>query len=103
MAEKKDNSTLTASKTDQELKEPDLYTVLLHNDHYSTMEFVVMILEQVFRKNNEDAVRIMMDVHKKGTGRVGLYTRDIAETKVEQVRQMAKSEGFPLKCSLERV
>jgi ATP-dependent Clp protease adaptor protein ClpS len=80
---------------------PPMYLVLLHNDHYTTMEFVIEVLVQVFHKSASAATKIMLDVHRKGIGRVGVYTYDIAATKVAQVRQMAKSAEFPLKCTIE--
>ena len=83
------------------LDEPRMYRVLLHNDHYTTMEFVVEILMKVFHKQAAEATRIMLDVHKKGQGVCGVYTYDIAITKVSKVHQMAKQKGFPLKCSYE--
>jgi ATP-dependent Clp protease adaptor protein ClpS len=89
--------------THTELKEPDMYRVILHNDHYTTMDFVVEVLVKVFHKSIMDATRIMLDVHKKGKGIVGNYTYDIAVTKVGQVRQMAKDREFPLKCTIESV
>jgi ATP-dependent Clp protease adaptor protein ClpS len=87
---------------EEELKEPDMYNVVLHNDHYTTMEFVVEVIMKVFHKEFIEASKIMLDVHKKGKGIIGVYTYDIASTKVSQVRQMAKSRGFPLKCTMEK-
>nr|WP_321466325.1 ATP-dependent Clp protease adapter ClpS [uncultured Desulfobulbus sp.] len=84
------------------LQEPPQYKVLLHNDDYTTMDFVVMILQTVFHKNTEEATRIMLNVHHKGIGIAGVYTREIAETKVATVHQMAKQHQFPLRCSLEK-
>jgi len=86
----------------QEVQEPSLYKVLLHNDDYTSMEFVVMILETIFHKTTPEATRIMMDVHRQGIGVAGIYTRDIAETKMHQVIDQARHNDFPLKCSLER-
>jgi len=86
---------------DQELKEPSMYRVVLHNDDYTTKEFVVEVLRAVFHKPAVEATKIMMDVHKKGRGVVGVYTWDIAQTKVAQVHQLAKEREFPLKCSVE--
>ena len=88
---------------DEELKEPEMYRVILHNDHYTTMEFVIEVLVKIFHKELMEATRIMLDVHNKGKGLVGVYTFDIATTKVDQVRQMAKAREFPLKCSIEKV
>nr|WP_320011456.1 ATP-dependent Clp protease adapter ClpS [uncultured Desulfobulbus sp.] len=84
------------------VQEPPLYKVLLHNDDYTTMDFVVMILQTVFQKNTEEATQIMLNVHHQGIGIAGVYTREIAETKVETVHQMAKQHQFPLRCSLEK-
>jgi ATP-dependent Clp protease adaptor protein ClpS len=86
---------------EKETKEPDMYKVVLHNDDYTTKEFVVEVLQTVFHKQAIEATKIMMDVHKRGKGVVGVYTWDIAQTKVVQVRQMAKAREFPLKCTVE--
>lgn len=83
-------------------KEPSKYRVILHNDHYTTMEFVVEILISIFQKDKVEASKIMMDVHNKGCGIVGLYTYDIARTKVDMVRMKAKAAEFPLKCTYEK-
>jgi len=89
--------------TDREtLQEPPLYKVLLHNDDYTTMDFVVMILQTVFHKSTDEATRIMLNVHHQGVGVAGIYTREIGETKVEIVHRMAKRNQFPLRCSLEQ-
>jgi len=92
-----------ASKIDDKIKEPEQFKVILLNDHYTTMEFVVEILMAIFHKSIEDASRIMLDVHKKGKGLVGVYTWDIAITKTEQVHTAAKENNFPLKCIVEKV
>lgn len=84
-----------------ELDEPGMFLVILHNDDYTTMEFVVYILERVFHKSETDANRIMLEVHQKGRGVCGIYPFEVAETKVSQVEKMAQREGFPLKCTLE--
>ena len=88
-------------KTRPRAKEPKKYQVVLHNDNYTTMEFVVEVLKGVFHKSPVEAHVIMMNVHKKGRGVVGLYPYDIAATKVEQTRQMARRNGHPLKCTME--
>lgn len=89
--------------TDREsVQEPPLYKVLLHNDDYTTMDFVVMILQTIFNKNTDEATRVMLNVHHQGVGIAGVYTREIAETKVALVHRIAKRNQFPLKCSLER-
>jgi ATP-dependent Clp protease adaptor protein ClpS len=85
------------------IQEPKLYRVILHNDHYTTMDFVVKVIVTVFHKPAADATRIMLDVHKKGRGVVGVYTYDIAATKVSQVHEMARQSEFPLRASCEEV
>ncbi|MDR2965124.1 MAG: ATP-dependent Clp protease adaptor ClpS [Treponema sp.] len=90
-----------ASKTTEKYKEPEQFKVILLNDNYTTMEFVVDVLMVVFHKNLEDAYQIMLDVHKKGRGIVGVYTWDIAVTKMEQVHAAAESNDYPLKCVVE--
>jgi ATP-dependent Clp protease adaptor protein ClpS len=88
-------------EVEKELKEPDMYKVVLHNDDYTTKEFVVEVLQIVFHKPAIEATKIMMDVHKKGRGVVGVYTWDIAQTKVAQVHQLAREREYPLKCTVE--
>lgn len=88
-------------RTRDELKEPTLYRVILHNDHYTTMDFVVSVLETVFAKSPAEAFRIMMKVHTEGRGLCGLYPYEIAETKVATVHDLAKQQGFPLRASME--
>ena len=85
------------------LEEPRIYQVVLHNDHYTTMDFVVNVLMKIFQRPAAEATKIMLDVHKKGAGICGIYTYDIAVTKVSQVHRMAKHHGFPLKCSYAEV
>jgi len=89
-------------QVDEGLKEPDMYRVLLLNDDYTTQDFVIEVLVKIFHKQPVDATRIMLDVHKKGRGMVGLYPFDIANTKVNQVRNLAKQREYPLKCVMER-
>jgi ATP-dependent Clp protease adaptor protein ClpS len=86
-----------------EVKEPPMFKVLLHNDDYTTMDFVIMILETVFHKKAEDAAKIMLNVHQKGIGVAGVYTRDMAETKVALVHDLARQHEYPLKCSFEQM
>lgn len=88
---------------DVELREPKHCRVLLHNDDYTTMDFVVEILCSVFRKSQDDAVTIMLAVHEKGRGDCGVYPAEVAETKVAVVHGRARAAGFPLRCSLEDV
>lgn len=93
--------TLTANR--EELQEPPLYKVILHNDDYTTMDFVIMVLETVFGRDNKEATRIMLNIHQQGQGIAGIFTREIGETKVAAVHRLARKNQFPLKCSLEKV
>ena len=88
--------------TDVEVKEPPMYKVLLLNDDYTTMEFVVEVLRYVFYKPLEEATRIMLNVHRNGVGLCGVYPYEIAETKVNTVDALARERGYPLKCTMER-
>jgi ATP-dependent Clp protease adaptor protein ClpS len=85
------------------LKEPGHYAVILHNDDYTTMEFVTEVLQRYFHKTGDEAVQIMLQVHQQGKGVAGIYTYQIAETKVAQVHAYAESKSFPLKCSMQGV
>lgn len=82
-------------------EEPNYYKVLLHNDDYTPMEFVVFVLKKFFSKSEPDANKIMLDVHQKGIGLAGVYSFEVAETKVYQVNQFSKTNNYPLKTSLE--
>jgi ATP-dependent Clp protease adaptor protein ClpS len=90
-----------SEKTGTQRESPPLFKVLMHNDDYTTMEFVVQILESVFHKSSTEANRIMINIHVRGVGYCGTYPFEIAETKVVKVHGLARAEGFPLKCSLE--
>jgi ATP-dependent Clp protease adaptor protein ClpS len=90
------------SETRDEVREPPMYRVLLHNDDYTTMEFVVEILMYVFNKSPEAAATIMMNVHRKGVGECGVFPHEIAETKVDTVHNLARESGYPLRCSMEQ-
>ncbi|ACL03783.1 ATP-dependent Clp protease adapter ClpS [Desulfatibacillum aliphaticivorans] len=85
----------------QKTERPRMFKVLLHNDDYTTMEFVVGVLQRVFNKSVPEATRIMLNVHNRGVGVAGVYTAEVAETKIETVHSMAQADGFPLKCSME--
>ena len=89
------------TETKKKLKKPSLYKVLLHNDDYTTKEFVVEILQYVFYKEQTEAVQIMLHVHKKGLGVAGVYTCEVAETKVALVESLARQHEYPLKCTME--
>ncbi len=87
--------------TEKKLKQPPLYKVLLHNDDYTTMEFVVQVLQSVFHRSHAEATQIMLHVHKNGLGVAGVYTHEIAETKVAIVDAMARQHEYPLRCTME--
>lgn len=89
-------------REDEEIQEPEEFRVILLNDDYTTMEFVVAVIMTVFHKGLAEATRIMLDVHKKGRGVVGIYPFDIAATKVDQVHTLARDNGYPLKCTMEK-
>jgi ATP-dependent Clp protease adaptor protein ClpS len=94
-----DEAVITESET--RLKKPPLYKVLIHNDDYTTMEFVVFVLQTVFQHDEAEAVAIMLQVHMQGVGVAGIYTYEIAETKVAQVETLAREREFPLLCTVE--
>lgn len=86
----------------EKLKEPSMFRVLLINDDYTPMDFVVDILTNVFNKTTDAAINVMMSVHKKGRGICGIYTYEIAETKVETVHSLAEENGYPLRSTMEK-
>lgn len=88
-------------KSDSRVKKPRMYRVMIHNDHYTTMDFVVEVLSKVFQMPAAKATQVMLDVHKKGAGTCGVYTLDIAASKVSRVHEMARAREFPLKSSYE--
>jgi ATP-dependent Clp protease adaptor protein ClpS len=90
-----------ATESRERLKKPPLFRVLLHNDDFTTMEFVVEVLKKVFGKTDGEAFRVMWAVHTQGVGCAGVYTYEIAEMKVEKVTQMAREQEFPLLCTVE--
>ena len=89
-------------ETQPQTKKPALYKVLLLNDDYTPMEFVVFVLEQFFQKGKEDAVRLMLQVHQNGMGICGIFTFEVAESKVKQVMDCAKENEHPLQCAMEK-
>ena len=97
----RDEAVLTESET--RVKKPPLYKVLLHNDDYTSMEFVVSILCGIFHKTAEEATAIMLAVHQRGVGQCGVYTLEIAEAKVRRVHNTARAAGYPLKCTMEKI
>lgn len=94
-----ENGIATASK--QEIKRPRRYLVIMHNDDYTTMEFVLLVLEKFFNHHPDQAYRIMLDVHHKGHAACGIFTYEVAESKVAKVIKYARDNGHPLKCTLE--
>ena len=97
-----DAGTGIVTKTRTKTKKPDLYKVLLLNDDYTPMEFVVYVLGKFFNKGHEDAMSIMLHVHHKGVGICGVYTYEVAETKVAQVTNFAQQNQHPLQCTMEK-
>jgi len=94
-----DEAVITESET--RLKKPPLYQVLLHNDDFTTMEFVVYVLQTIFQRSETDAVNIMLQVHLEGIGVAGVYTYEIAEMKVAKVARLAQTHEYPLLCTIE--
>ncbi len=94
-----DDAVETESR--QKLKKPPLYKVLLHNDNYTTMEFVIWVLQSIFHHNEAEAFRIMLQVHVQGIGIAGIYTFEVAEMKVSQVTSAAREYEYPLLCTMD--
>ena len=107
MAEHEDNwegqegDGQVAFETEEKVQQPKLYKVLLHNDDYTTMEFVVLVFRSVFHMDESGAVQVMLHVHRKGVGVAGVYSYEIAETKVHKVTELARNNDYPLRCSME--
>ncbi len=97
-----DRQTGVVVKSKPKTKKPSMYKVLLLNDDYTPMEFVVHVLERFFSKSREEATRIMLHVHRRGVGICGVYTYEVAETKVTQVIDFARRNEHPLQCTLEK-
>jgi ATP-dependent Clp protease adaptor protein ClpS len=89
------------TETRTRTKQPRLWKVLLHNDDYTTMEFVVFVLQYVFRMSEDEAVRVMLKVHNEGVGIAGTFTYEIAEAKAAKVARLAREREYPLKCTVE--
>lgn len=96
-----ESDTAVDTRTEKKVARPRMWKVLLHNDHYTTREFVVMVLVDVFNKSETDAVQIMMHVHHRGVGVAGVYTHDVAQTKIDKVHRLARAYEYPLKLSME--
>ena len=105
MAEKvhpaREGGVVTETRTEKKLKKPPLFRVLLHNDHYTTREFVVDVLRGVFHHSETEAIRIMLHVHHNGIGVAGIYPFEVAETKIRTVEALAREREFPLRLSME--
>ena len=97
-----DNEIGVVTKTRPRTKQPSLWRVLMLNDDYTPMEFVILVLERFFKKSSEEATQIMMHVHQKGVGVCGVFTYEVAETKVQQVMDLARQHQHPLQCTLEK-
>jgi ATP-dependent Clp protease adaptor protein ClpS len=96
-----EGGVVTEEQTERKLTRPRLYKVILHNDDFTTMEFVVALLMHVFHHSESDAQGIMLHIHQHGIGIAGVFTYEIAETKVAQVRELAEKAEFPLLCTME--
>ncbi|KAF0139760.1 MAG: ATP-dependent Clp protease adaptor protein ClpS [Rhodospirillaceae bacterium] len=97
-----DTNTSVAIKNRPKSRKPAMYKVLMLNDDYTPMEFVVHVLEHIFNKTHEEATRIMLNVHQRGVGVCGVFTYEVAETKVQQVMAMARQNQHPLQCTIEK-
>ena len=97
-----DTGTGTITRTRTKTKKPSMYKVLLLNDDYTPMEFVVYVLQRFFSKSTEDATKIMLHVHQNGVGICGVFTYEVAETKVSQVMDLARQHDHPLQCTMEK-
>ena len=97
-----DGGSVVAERKTQKTKPPQMYQVVMLNDDYTPMEFVVHVLERFFNKNREDATRIMLHVHQNGVGECGVFTYEVAETKVTQVMDFARKHQHPLQCVMEK-
>ena len=96
-----DSGVVTETKPEKKLQKPKLYKVLLHNDNYTTREFVVAVLKEIFHKTESEAVQVMLHVHYNGIGVAGVYTHDVAQTKIRLVEQLARENEYPLRLTME--
>ena len=101
--ERDNGDTVLLERVPQKTKPPHMYQVLMLNDDYTPMEFVVMVIQEYFNKDHETATRIMLQVHLAGKGVCGIFTRDVAATKVHQVVELSREAGHPLQCTMEEV
>lgn len=98
-----ENDIVLEEEQDLELQKPTMYKVIFHNDDYTTMEFVVFVLESIFHKSKAESTKIMLEVHKKGSGIVGIYTKEVASTNIYIVEKLAEEEEFPFLATMEPV
>ena len=98
-----DNEVLIKKSTKKKLKRPSLYKVIMLNDDFTPMDFVVYLLKTFFQKNHNEASKIMLEIHNKGSGICGIFTYEIAETKILKVVNTSRDNGFPLLCTLEKI
>jgi ATP-dependent Clp protease adaptor protein ClpS len=96
-----DESAVAESRSEEKVEQPPLFKVVLHNDDYTTMEFVVWVLESIFNMSEEHAIQVMLNVHLRGTGVAGVYTYEVAEMKIEKTTSLAREHEFPLLATLE--
>ncbi len=96
------SAELPVAETEEKTEEPPLFRVLLHNDDYTTMDFVVQVLQSVFNMPEDQAIQVMLNVHVKGIGVAGVYTYEVAEMKVAKTTAMAREQEFPLLCTIEQ-
>ncbi|MBK8169080.1 MAG: ATP-dependent Clp protease adaptor ClpS [Sandaracinaceae bacterium] len=96
-----DNAVITRTKTEKKVKKPPLYKVMLHNDPYTTREFVVEVLRDVFHRSESESIQIMLHVHNNGIGVAGVYPFEVAETKIQTVEKLAREYEFPLRLTME--
>ena len=101
MSTRPHESTLTETRSDQKLQRPRMWRVLLHNDDYTTQDFVVFVLETIFQKPPAEAFAVMMNVHRSGLGIAGIFTHDVAETKVKATQRLAEEHEYPLLVTME--
>jgi ATP-dependent Clp protease adaptor protein ClpS len=98
-----DDAVVTESKSKEKLKPPPLYKVLIHNDDFTTMDFVIFVLQTVFQRTEADAVRVMLQVHTQGVGVAGIYTYEVAEMKASKATELAQSHEYPLLFTTEEI
>ncbi|HEX7154042.1 MAG TPA: ATP-dependent Clp protease adaptor ClpS [Thermoanaerobaculia bacterium] len=96
-----EESTVAEAESQEKLEQPPLFKVVLHNDDYTTMEFVVWVLESIFNMPEEQAIQVMLNVHLRGTGVAGIYTYEVAEMKIEKTTSLAREHEYPLLATLE--